>query len=174
MKLKEQGAIWRIVISIAVGILVFWLATTIFQNLRIGGVLFNCGLILAVCAALLFGRASAFSAVITYAVLVDLYASRFMGINLAIYSLITYLASISRDELYAESVSLPLFLLAGGSLMYDALYGIIMLPFSYALPFMSFLRIAAIGAIYNLVLGYVLYRILFRIVKGYRLGREHV
>lgn len=157
-----------------VGILSFWLSTTVFSFLRIGDSLFNMGTILAVVITVLYGARYGYISACTYSALVDVFASRLLGINLLFaVGVVSAVYFVSR-ELYSNSVTMPGIMIISATILYHIMYFLIMF-FSLSLPPMEpLLKKIAIEIIYNLAVGYFIYYIMFKNVKGFRLGEDNV
>lgn len=163
-----------LLVGFGIGLLSFFWATSIFQFFRIGGVVFNTGIIVAVCTALLCSRNCFFAAVLVYAAFVDLFASRLLGINFAIYLCMALLLSYASEEFYVKSAVLPLILLVLSTLFYHMFYFLIMSVGRALLQTEDIIRIVLIETAYNAVVGFLAYALMFRLVRGHRLGKENV
>ncbi len=164
----------NVLVGAAIGLFSFFLSATIFQFFRIGGVVFNSGIIAAICTMLLCDRRCAFVAVLLYAVFVDLFVSRLLGVNLSIYLCMLVMLGNLVDEFYVKSVTLPFILLALCTLFYHAFYFVVMYVTASLLPAQDIFRIVAIEMLYNLLVGFFVYRAAFRVVRGHSLGKENV
>lgn len=159
---------------IGLGALVFILSATIFPFLRIGGILFSAGIVLAVVSTLLGGLRRGMLATLTYAVMQDMFLSRLLGINLTVYIMIVWMLHRISREMYEESMTLPALMLFQATLHYHLVYFLIMKVFGLAIPFAAFLRITALELAYNILAGGLVYVIAFRLVKGYKPGSKNV
>lgn len=157
-----------------VGFLAFVLATTIFQFFRIHGVLFNTGVVLAVCSVVVIGLKEGLISTLVYASLVDLFASRLLGINVLIYLVILFLLYKVKDVFYAKSLALPFLLISGATVVFQVLYAILMSVFRAMIPWAYFFSSLGIELLYNLVIGLLCYSLLFRISKGHTIGSDDV
>lgn len=157
-----------------VGFLSFLMSTSMFQAFRIGGVLFNTGLILAFVATVLGGLKEGLTATIVYAVFVDLFASRLLGINLLIYVLLVIAIDYTAREFYRNSVLMPLLYFVVLTINYHLFYLVMMFMFGAVIPLEQLAIGVFIEVVYNTVLGYLVYYFAFWKTKGYKLGENHV
>ncbi len=163
MSRKLGSEVW----SFVVGFLAFVLTTTIFQFFRIHGILFNTGIVLSVCAIVVFGLKEAMISTLVYATLVDLFVSRLLGVNFLIYFIILFLLEKVKDEFYVSSMALPTLLITLSTFLFQGLYAFVMSIFGAMIPWSYFFTTLCIELLYNVVIGLLCYRLLFRIAKGH-------
>lgn len=157
-----------------VGFLAFLLSTSMFQAFRIGGVLFSTGVILSVIATILYGIREGLTATLVYAVFVDLFASRLLGINLLIYAVLVLLIDYTAREFYRNSILMPLLYFIVVTILYHFLYLIMMFLFGAVIPLEELLLSVILEVIYNSLLGYLAYYLIFWKTKGFKLGENNV
>ncbi len=170
MKQSIRGEVW----SVVIGFLTFVLSTTFFQLFRISGVVFNAGIILVVCTAALWGIKESLISTLTYAVLVDLFASRMLGINFLIYLLLIFVIYKFSEEFYTNSFLLPVILLIGSTVIFHTVYAFFMLVFRALIPMSDLFPRILMELLYNSAVGFMCYYLVFYLKKGFALGREHV
>lgn len=156
------------------GFLAFLLSTSMFQAFRIAGVLFNTGLILAFVVTVLSGWKEGLAATMVYAVFVDLFASRLLGINLLIYVLIVLAIDFTAKEFYRNSILMPLLYFVVLTVNYHLFYLVMMFLFGAVIPLEQLAISVVIEVVYNTVLGYVVYYLAFWKTKGFKLGENNV
>lgn len=159
---------------IFLGFIVYILAGSLFQNLRFYDSIFNAGIILAVVATSLFGLRQGLLSTITFAVLTDFFTSRVLGINLLIFFILIFIIDYIVGQLYKNSVTMPLILFSLSTVLFHLLYLIIMFLFQSIPEFSVLLKKIMIELIYNILIGYLVYYIIFKNVRGHRLGEENV
>ncbi|MDO4799739.1 MAG: hypothetical protein Q4A52_04395 [Bacillota bacterium] len=157
-----------------VAVLSYVLSTTIFQVLRIHNTLFHTGIILTVILTILTGIRNGLIYSAIYALLIDLFVSKFLGLNLLLLPSVALAVHFVSVHLYNNSITMPALMFVLGTVAYHAAYYIIMFLFRSALPIASVFDKFLIEVVYNLVVGYLIYFLLFRFVKGFRLGDNNV
>lgn len=148
------------------GLITFFLSTTILQYFRLFGVLLNAGVVLVTFFALCSDKKNTFAFAAVYGVLVDFYASRFLGINLLLYIVIAFVVLRLVETLYKESITLPYLLYALSTFVYYLGYVLFMAVFRMILPFSELFRVFLIELIYNVSVGIGIYYLYSRIMKG--------
>ncbi len=137
----------------------FLLQTTIFQYFRIAGILPNTALIIVVVVSILSGRKKGITAGVLAGILQDLFFSRAIGVNTGIYVLIGYIIGGLEKKLFKDNNLTPLFLINFSTVFYHLVYLIIMYFFKIPINFWSiFRRIIIIEAIYNALIGIIVYK----------------
>lgn len=157
-----------------VGFLTFLLSTSMFQAFRIAGVLFNSGVILAVVVTIIHGWKEGLASIITYAIFVDLFASRLLGINLLIYVALVIAIEFTSREFYRNSILMPFLYFVVVTLSYHLLYLVMMFLFGAVIPIEQLVFSIVVEIVYNSVLGYLVYYLAFWRTKGFKLGENHV
>lgn len=155
-----------------IAVSVFILNTTLFQLLRVSDTLPNIGLIIAVILTYLFGFREGMVFGVIYALLIDLYVSKFIGMNLLIYPLILVGVYYFSKKFYKGSVIAPIIILIAMTICYYFGYFILMFLLQSTIQIKDIYEKLLIEGVYNTVLGYVLFYIVFWRVQGHRLG-EH-
>lgn len=148
------------------GLITFFLSSSILQYFRFFGVILNAGVVLVTFFALCFDKKNTFAFAGVYGVLVDFYASRFLGINLLLYIAIAFVVLRLVDTLYKESITLPYLLYGLSTLAYHLGYVLFMAVFRMTLPFSELFRIFLIEAVYNITVGIGIYYLYLKVSKG--------
>ncbi len=147
----------------------FILQSTIFQYFRIFGVLANSALILVVIISLLCGRKKGVAAGFLAGILQDLFFSRAIGIHILIYISIAYLIGGLENKIFKDNIVAPLILVTVSTLGYHLFYYVIMFFLSHEIDILFILRnVFSIEVIYNVVLGVLVYKKLYKYIYSYR------
>ncbi len=150
-------------------LLTYILETSVFQMVRISGVMPNVSLVLVVTFCVVFGRREgmilgAFSGLLT-----DLFVTKVLGINFMLYLLIAWVIGSLEDSIFKDNFLTPIVLTAVSTIVYQAIYlGIFFLfrsPFDDTRLFM----IVGIEIVLNAIVGVFLYGWLFKRQYGYGL-----
>lgn len=152
------------------GFITYFLASSWLQYFRIFGVVFNAGIVMITILALCSDRKNTLAATAVYACMVDLYASRLLGINLLLYLSVAFLMLHLVDTLYKESITLPYFLFLLSTFVYNVVYFLIMSLFRFPISLSESVRVFLIESIYNIPVGIGMY---YLISKWQRAGTKN-
>lgn len=150
------------------GFVAFFLSSTFFQYFRIFGVIFNAGVVMTTLFALCSDKKNTLASAAVYGSLVDLYASRLLGINLLIYLVIAISMLHLAATLYKESVTLPYLLFFLSTAVYHIIYIFIMILFRIQLSPSELAGVFFLESIYNILIGIGIYYLIMKTAKGRR------
>lgn len=147
-------------------ILNFVLQTTIFQHLRIFGIVPNTTLIILVCIAVLKGKkVGSFIGLITGFVQ-DILFFNVIGINALIYFIIGYLIGSINDKIYKDSSFMPFVLTAVSTVFYHLVYSFFMYFLTVNYSYLYLIRkIIFVELIYNSLLSIFIYKLVVKFQK---------
>lgn len=147
----------------------FILQSTLFEALRINGVVFNTSLILVVFMALIFGNRNALTAAVISGLLQDFFYGWAIGVNVFIYVAIAILIDMIDESVFKDKSMTVFVLLIGSTFLYQIMF----------MGFMFILRVPIqiselplrfiIEAVMNTVLGLLIYKNIIRKLIGYEL-----
>lgn len=154
---------------VILSIINFILQSTLFEALRINGVVFNTSLILVVFMALIFGNRNALTAAVISGLLQDLFYGWAIGVNVFIYVAIAILIDMIDESVFKDKSMTSFVLLIGSTFLYQIMF----------MGFMFILRVPIqvselplrfiIEAVMNTVLGLLIYKNIIRKLIGYEL-----
>ena len=156
--------------TVLLAIVTFIFSSTIFPSFRINDALPNLCIILSIVFLVLFSESHAYTFVIVYGGLQDVFLSRVMGIHLIAYLIVVYFLSKWIDVLFKGNFLTPAFLMLVSTWLYHLVYYLIAFFMQIALPLNILLERVLTESIMNVVLGILLYAIVFKKVNGYKLG----
>ncbi|SHH60847.1 rod shape-determining protein MreD [Caloranaerobacter azorensis DSM 13643] len=148
-------------------ILNFVLQTTIFQHLRVFGILPNTTLIILVCISVLKGKKVGSFIGLIVGFIQDILFFNVIGINAFIYFIIGYLIGSINDKIYKDSSFIPFVLTALSTVFYHLAYSFFMYFLSVNYDYLYLLRkIIFIELIYNSLLSVLIYKLVVKLEEN--------
>jgi len=151
-----------------IAILVFIIQTTVIQQFRIFGVIPNSMLVLIVIFTFSFKKKEGIQIALFLGLLQDVIISKFVGINTIIYVLIAVLL-YEFKEIFSNDQRLNIVIATvAATFFYHVLFGSIsFLLADYTKTLSYVIEIMTKEIIYNLVIAYITYGFIFKMVRGY-------
>ncbi len=164
--MKTLNTIYFIAASAAIIIL----QMTVFQLVRIFGVVPNIMLIWLVICAVIFSRQTSFKVALLSGFLSDVLFGKGVGVHIAIYVVVVIFIASLEEKIFKDNYITPVILLV----MATAYYHLVFLIVHYFSTgnFVLFPRLFTIvlpEILYNLCVGVALYVLAFRIAEGYQM-----
>jgi len=141
----------------------FIFQSTLIQGLSIKGVLPNTALILIVIISIFYGREKGLIASTTAGFLQDMYFSKAIGINLLIYSLISYGIGGFKTKLMRENILTPILLIFISTITYYFFLCIILFFLREKLDILYILKdVILLETLLNIGIGLIIYKLLYK------------
>lgn len=150
-------------------LMVFLLQTTFLVNFRFFGVAANLPLIYVVMVALLFGNRFGLGAAVLSGILLDVLYAQAVGVNTLIFCVIAVLIDLFDEALFKDNSLTPLMLTVLGTLVYHGLFLLHAYFFRLPLTLGKLPAVIAIEAVFNALIGLLLYKHVIRRWFGYEL-----
>lgn len=149
----------------------FLLQSTVFQNLRLDGVLFNFNILILVMFII---HSKDLRSILYYAlisgILQDVFSSPLLGINTFIYIFIIGIA-INMESIFSKvSMISPLVLISVATVTYHSIYYLTFTLLNWSLDSFLFFKIILVELFLNLIIGVILHKVLVK----FQLGEKHV
>lgn len=150
------------IITLALTILVsFLLQTTLFQSLKLAGVMPNILLILVVSFALMRGRIEGMTIGFFCGLLIDIMYGGPLGVYAFIYMFLGFINGFFNRHFYVDDIMLPLLLNAGNDILFNVFIYIVFFLLRNRLDFLYYLKYIIIPeVVYTILITLVIYKIL--------------
>lgn len=151
-------------------LLTYLFQVTLLQSFRIWGVSPNLNVILIILLTALLNRWIGIRAAVYLGVLQDFFVSPAIGLHTLVYVVIAIVISIFEDQVFRDNVIAVLLMIWTSTLMYHGLFFLISYFLDMQMPVQVLIfKVLIIEGLYNLVIGFPLYHLLFKKLNGYRL-----
>lgn len=155
---------------IAISFLIVILQTTVFQLLRIGGVMPNIMLIWLVISIVMFGRFSGIKTAIYAGLFTDMLIGKGLGVYLLIYLAIASMIALLEEKIFKDNYITPIVLIIATTTIFHVFFFVIDYFATGDINLVRWLvGIVMPEIIYNLVIGVLAYTHSFRLYMGYHM-----
>lgn len=170
---KGELTVRVIVISFIV-ILNLILQSTVFQWVKIYGVLPNTALILVISFAIHNGKNKGATIGFFVGILQDIVFGRIIGINALIFMIIGYLIGLMDQKIFKENLAIPFILTAIASLLYETTNLLLIFLLGYRIELINVMKkMLIVGVIYNSILSPIIYYYVSKLLKSSLMRKSH-